>query len=300
MRTLLLISLWMGLTPIMFAQPNGGFENWITEFTYESPEDWQTMNILSLTNPPNPLSAFKAIGIDRHSGNYALKIKSVYVNNNPANGMVDDTMGMVFKGKIILSPISYRQGFPYTERPEKLQFYSKYNPVGNDTASAAVVLKRWNGTTIDTVGAAKINIPSTPQYTLFEINIDYRTGDLPDSALIVFFSSRDSLTARVGSTLFVDDVAFTTNVGINNPAPVSFLSRTFPNPAREEITIQTQLQEAFKVYITDVSGKTIGNYYIEKPDTKINTRMFSEGTYFYEIRTIRSKTIDIGKFSVIK
>ena len=117
-----------------YAQQNGGFENWTTVVNYERPNNWENLNMLSLFSPPNPLSAFKATGVDKHSGNYALKIKSVYLNNNPSPNAIPDTIGFVFTGKVILSPPSLKLGVPYTGRPEKLEFGSKYVPVGGDIA----------------------------------------------------------------------------------------------------------------------------------------------------------------------
>ncbi|MGB3947076.1 MAG: hypothetical protein WBM13_03765, partial [Bacteroidia bacterium] len=174
------------------AQPNGGFENWITEFGYEAPLDWQTMNVLSLTTPPNPLSAFKSFGIDKYSGFYGLKIQTIHVVNNPAPGGIADTFGVVFKGKITVSPIGFKPGFSYTGRPEKLQFYSKYHPIGNDVAYAFVVLKKWNGFSVDTIALGATEINATPMFEFFEVPLIYRSDTLyPDSVDIAFFSSRN-------------------------------------------------------------------------------------------------------------
>jgi hypothetical protein len=192
---------WVILSALQsIAQPNSGFENWSTEFSYENPDDWQTLNFLSLTTPPNPLSAFKAIGLEKYAGNYSLIIKTIYINNNPIPGSVADTFGCVFKGKITISPASIREGFPYTARPEKLQFYSKYTPVGNDIAGAVALLKKQNINTgaIDTIAVGSIDIAPTVQYTLFTINLEYRDNiNLPDSAVIAFYSSRDPSAARI-------------------------------------------------------------------------------------------------------
>lgn len=181
------------------AQPNPGFENWHSEGFYEVPDDWQTGNILSNTSPPNPLFAFKATGIDKHSGTYALKIKTAFVNNNPAPDIISDTVGFVFTGKILVSPVSMKFGFPYTGRPEKFGFWSKYNPVGNDTGDARVILMRWNGITRDTIAFGETNINSTPSYTFFQFNLDYCSTLIPDSLAIVFSSSKKRLWQELGA-----------------------------------------------------------------------------------------------------
>lgn len=282
------------------AQSNGGFENWTPEFTFENPNDWQTFNVLSQLAPPNPLSAFKTIGVDKHSGNYAIKIKSIFVNNKPVPSTIPDTFGCVFKGKIELAPISFKAGYPYTGRPEKLEFYSKYSPVGNDSGLAAVYLRKWNGAIYDTVGKGELTISSTTFYSLCELNITYSSIEQPDSAIIAFFSSKDSSTARVGSTLFIDDVAFTGWVDIDEKTFYSNKVKLFPNPAKDNLTITTEIEEAENVKIIDVSGRIISKCKIVSYNANVNTGLFVEGIYLYEICDKKNKILTKGKFNVVK
>ena len=252
------------------AQPNGGFENWSPEYSYENPDGWQTLNFLSLTTPPNPLSSFKAIGIDKHSGNYALKLKTVFINNNPYPTQIHDSTSGTFTGKINISPLIYKYGFPYTGRPEKLEFWAKYMPVGNDTAGAIVGLFKWNGTAHDSIAGGIMKITSTPTYSFFQLNLTYVLPGIPDSALIVLLPSATD-HKRIGSTLFVDDVVFTGWVGIDqynqNPDKV----KIFPSPAKDNVTILAQIEDADNVKVIDVSGKCAGIYKIQNYSTTMNT-----------------------------
>lgn len=282
------------------AQPNGGFEYWTPEYTYENPDDWQTFNFLSILGPPNPLSAFKAIGLDKYSGNYALMLKSVFVNNNPMPGNIPDTFGCAFKGKIELSPTSFKAGFPYTGRPEKLEFYSKYSPVGDDSGLVGVYLRKWNGIIYDTIGMGMLTVSTTPTYEMFELSINYSSTEQPDSAIIVFYSSKDSTTARVGSTLFVDDVIFKGWVGIEEQTSYPDKVHVFPNPAKDNTSIVTEIEGAENIRIIDVSGKVIGWYKIQNYKASINTGSFAEAMYFYEIRDKKEKVLTKGKFNVVK
>lgn len=270
----------------MIAQPNGGFENWVSEFGYETPQDWQTMNVLSLTTPPNPLSAFKSFGIDKYSGFYGLKIQTIHVVNNPAPAGIADTFGVVFKGKITVSPTSFKPGFSYTGRPEKLQFYSKYHPVGNDLALAFVLLKKWNGLSTDTIAIGALQIPATPMFEFFEVPLIYQSDTLyPDSAEIAFLSSRDILTARVGSTLFVDDVLFSGWVGVDNYTNNQKNVQLYPNPAKNELNISfPQILNDAHLIIYDVSGKKLQAYFLEKNKTKIDVSGLLSGFYVFEFK----------------
>lgn len=280
------ILFWFILFNRIIAQPNGGFENWVSEFGYETPQDWQTMNVLSLTTPPNPLSAFKSFGIDKYSGFYGLKIQTIHVVNNPAPIAIADTFGVVFKGKITVSPTSFKPGFSYTGRPEKLQFYSKYHPVGNDVALAYVVLKKWNGFSSDTIAVGATQINATPMFEFFEVPLTYQSDTVyPDSADIAFLSSRDTLTARVGSALFVDDVVFSGWVGVNDYAKNPQSLQLYPNPAKNELNISfSPILNNAHVIIYDVSGKKLQAHFLEKNKTKIDVSDFLSGFYVFEFK----------------
>lgn len=296
-----LLILNFSLLPLnCFAQHNGGFENWTPEFTFENPDNWQTFNVLSLLVPANPLSAFKATGIDKHSGNYAIKIKSIFVNNKPMPSTIPDTFGCFFTGKIGIAPISFKAGYPYTGRPEKLEFYSKYSPVGNDSGLARVTLRKRNGTIHDTIGVGELTIGSTSIYTFFQLNLTYYSLEQPDSAIIAFFSSKDLTTARVGSTLFVDDVSFTGWVGTDEHDKNVGNVKIFPNPAKDHLTITTEIKEAENVKIINVAGKQVGSFKIQNYNASINTSSFAQGIYFYEIIDKKEQILTKGKFNVVK
>jgi hypothetical protein len=282
------------------AQPNGGFENWNTTFNYQEPSGWQTLNFLTITSPPNPMSASKASGIDVHSGNYALKIKTIHVNNNPLPAAINDTMGAVFTGKITISPPGYNYGFPYSQRPAMLEFWAKYIPVGGDTAGVRVFLRKWNGSGHDTIARGEMNIPPSASYSFFQLNLTYFFNELPDTAIIIFGSSRDRHIARQNSTLYVDDVTFTGWVGVNELNSNSKKVRVFPNPATDKITIEADIKDAESIQIIDVSGKILGVYKINNYSVTINTSLFSSGNYFYEIHSNKNSVIANGKFNVIK
>ncbi|MES2139318.1 MAG: T9SS type A sorting domain-containing protein [Bacteroidota bacterium] len=282
------------------AQPNGGFENWSTSFNSQSPDGWQTLNFLGVFNPPNPTSAFKATGVDKHSGNAALKIKTIFVNNNPSPGGIDDTVGLVFTGKINLAPPSFKYGFPYVGRPQKLEFWCKYLPVGNDTGGARIVMRKWNGSGNDTIATGETQITTTIAYTLFKVDLIYFSTELPDSASIIFGSSESARHARVGSTIYVDDVALTGYVGINQYDLYAGKVKAFPNPAKDELNIIAEIDDANNVKIMDALGKFIGVYKIQNNKVVINISPFPPGIYFYDVCDKNDKTLTKGKFNILR
>ncbi len=292
--------LWRGTEGEAKAQPNGGFEDWSLLLGVLEPDNWQTLNFLSALDTLNPVSAFKATGLDKHSGYCAIKLKTVYLNNNPFPANIGDSTSGVFKAKLSFSPFGYKYGFPYTGRPEKLEFWSKYIPVGDDTAFALVILKKWNGFEIDTIAIGEININATPGYSMFKADLVYYSTELPDSAFIGFSSSKLPTTARINSTLYVDDVVFSGWVGINKYDKNADAVKIGPNPARDNVNIRTLMEEADNVKVLDASGKLVGVYKIQNHEANINTGLFADGVYFYEIYNRKSRILVKGKFSVVK
>ena len=281
------------------SQPNGGFENWSTVSTFQEPDNWQTLNFLSFATS-NPLSAFKASGIDKHSGNYALKLKTVSFNSNPFPGQIGDSSGTIFTGKITTSPLAFKYGFAYTGRPEKLEFWSKYIPVGADTAGVAVVLTKWNGINDDTIAACLVSISPSQGYTPNQVNLFYFSTEQPDSAVIGFASSRSPITARLNSTLYVDDVIFSGWVGVKESDKNAELVKIFPNPASDNVNILSSIEASDNIQVSDVTGKIVGRYKIRNSEANINTKAFADGIYIYEIRNNTDRMLCKGKFYVVR
>ncbi len=282
------------------AQPNPSFENWVTAFNYEVPESWQTLNFLQFTLPPNPLSVTKAVGIDVHSGNYALKLKTIQITTNPAPQVLDDTMGLIFTGLINISPVYYKQGFPYTSRPEKLTFWFKYLPVGADTGGVRIQLKKYYDSATHIVGQGEVAFNQTLAYTQMTLDITYNSNDIPDSCTIFFASSKDKDDARVGSVLYIDDVEFSGWVGIDENQKSAEKVTVFPNPAKDNITFELKIEGAKNIRINDITGKNIAIFPINNSSVNINTTAYQQGVYLYEITDRNNGLLTKGKFNVVK
>ena len=181
-----------------------------------------------------------------------------------------------------------------------MEFWAKYLPVGTDLGAVTVILQKWNGVTTDTIARTDIIIDSTIIYTLFQSDLIYQSSEVPDTLIIGFSPSYKKSLARVGSTLYLDDVALTGWVGIDEKNIYSDKVKVFPNPASDEININATIDEADNVQIIDVSGKLMGNYKIQNYSANINTALFAEGIYFYEIRDNKNKPFTKGKFNVVK
>ena len=302
-KSTLLLALITFKVTIGLSQPNPGFENWYPEFGYESPQGWQTFNFLSfVTTPPSALTAFKATGINVHSGNYALKLKSEEVIQPDLKAVFGDTAGGIFTGNLTLSPLAVRYGVPFTSRPEKLTFWAKYQPVGSDVGGGITILTKWDSVNNhrDTVAFGISIITPSTNYVFFEMILSYYSEDIPDSLGIAFTTSQYKETARLNSTLYIDDLAFLGYVSTNNYEQQEKQVKLYPSPANEYIIIQTLgIKEAKSVTIMDVSGKQVSQSLLDNGNACINTKNFTPGTYLYGLKDDKNQTIRTGRFNVI-
>ena len=190
---------------------------------------------------------------------------------------------------------------PYTERPEKFEFWAKYIPVGGDIAAVTVILQKWNGSRTDTIARCDIKIDSTVlSYAFFQTYLNYFSTALPDTIIIGFSSSYKKSIARVGSSLYLDDVALTGWVRIEENNQYIDKIKIFPNPAKDNVNILAQIDEAAKINVSDASGKQMGEYNIQNYSANISTVFFAEGIYFYDIRDKKDRILSKGKFTVVK
>jgi hypothetical protein len=184
--------------------PNGDFELWNaagTDLTY-----WQSTNGLSQLG--NPQTVYRST--NTHSGTYACEINTKKIIAKPPGVFIPDYSGSMFIGK----QISVRSipGFPYTERPANFNFWYQFNARNNDSATALILLTRWNTTDNkrDTVGISYgLMIDSVGVYTKKEMSINYfDTLVRPDTA-IIYFSAATNYASKEGAKLLLDELSLT-------------------------------------------------------------------------------------------
>ena len=74
----------------------------------------------------------------------------------------------------------------------------------------------------------------------------------------------------------------------------------FPNPAKDQLTIQTESADAKKTQVINIGGQIISTYEILDKELKLNTEVFIPGVYFYKIRGIDNEVMTFGKFIVAR
>lgn len=218
MRTIILsIFTVLLLNQTSFSQqiPNSSFEAWSTRPTWGYlPTSWYGTNYPDL----NYLGVTRETD-DPVDGSFYVKLTAKSIS----------FFGQTFKapGGLTLSDLYHatqvsefkegkaKAGVPFTSRPARLTGYHKYTSINNDSYYMSVALTKWGGTSRDTIGyAEKRSSQSIDSWTKFELPIQYRSQDTPDTLNIVFlttpvFKEADLSKVQVGSTLSLDKLEFT-------------------------------------------------------------------------------------------
>ncbi len=287
--------------PVQLA--NNSFEDWLLH-SFEEPFDWNSTNILA--DLPGERSVERSS--DAHSGDFALKIRSI------ENRFDGDILGLAFSGPLPFGEDDEDDelppGFPITSRPELLTGYYKYEPVGPDTAFVGVQFTRYNSTSDATEYLSDIilrPLPAAAEWTSFELSIDLPEGVMPDSATIAIASSNSideeaDAHRGLGSCLWVDDLAFALKTSVDDQAdsPAPFV---LPNPALEHVSIRHEFLFAkeLRFAIYDVMGSLVHRDVLSDQgagELSVNLGEFAIGMYRFIIEAEGRRTA--GTFSVLR
>ncbi len=248
--------------------PNPGFEDW----SGSTPSGWVTNNIPFVATPlTKSLSA--------HSGAAAVQGTVVPVL---AFGGIPDI------------PFLW-SGFPYSQRPGRLQGFYMFTPLGGDSLTVIVTMLQQQSV----IGLASFSTGATVgSYTQFTIPIEYLVSENPDSCIIRFLirgSVVPNDTPHIGSTYLLDDLSFTGAAGVKTEeATLSNFSllQNYPNPLNPNTVIGYRVSGAgfvsLKVY--DILGREVATLVNEVKEPGTYTVQFdgsnlASGVYFYQLKS---------------
>jgi hypothetical protein len=181
---------------------NSGFENWGDILYFENPELYNSTNTLSYFANG---TANVTKSTDAYSGNYALKVETI---------LVDDE---VIEGGVVIGEISedfILGGIPFDERPDAITGFAKFDVMENDTAYVAVLFKKFGAP----LGICFAQFYGTQnEYVEFTAPVQWLLPIIsPDTIAVGILSSTIFSDAIPGSTLTVDSISF---VGATIPFP---------------------------------------------------------------------------------
>jgi len=277
--TFLAYALYMG---IAFSQnaatPNAGFENWTAATSYNTPNNWNTLN--STTSYLSVYTCLKATAAsDYHSGTAAIELITKTVLTSKAQGIA--TTGKLNTNMITMTG-SINGGIPYTERPDSIVGWYKSSPVSNDTGFVQFILF---GSTRDTIGIARFYVPATAvtKFTRFHKAIEYRSSNVPDSSLWILSSSSGATGQQVNSTIWVDDLDLIYNTtGISNTSSIDNTVILFGNPVSDKLDIY--IPQNSQIEILNINGQILKNIQDAYDCTIIDFSDLAKGLYFIEIK----------------
>ncbi|MGQ0828026.1 MAG: T9SS type A sorting domain-containing protein [Bacteroidota bacterium] len=292
--------------------PDFGFDAWsnVSFFTVQDPNGWTSLNVLNGAGTGTALSVTKETTTHLHTGAASAGIKTVKVLGasipNPYRpGKNLDTAGILSVGKTQISAPYIITGYGYAQRPTVLSFASKYNPAGaGDSAFVLAILTKWNVNKRDTIAGGKYSTGvNTTTYSTNSLTLTYNplfTGVIPDSMRIFISSSvfaHDG--AKIGSTFYIDALAWSNFVGINDRGVIDHNVSVFPNPSNDQINFNSSV-DASTVEIMDVTGRLVGSYKMMDNKVAVQTTSFVRGSYLYNVLNDNKEVINRGKFEVTK
>ena len=285
--------------------PNPGFESWgNTAGEDQQPQGWISYNVFTSPLVPggnsNPTSVTQAGTPDNYQGNYSARIETVTLVANPDTTAIPWTAGPMFTGSIALTSPYMFPGYGSQQRPQSLSYYAKYTPANGDSAICVVAVTHWNGSGRDTV-AVGFDFMNTAvsSYTQRNVTLAYDPGfatTIPDT-ISIMFSSSSFWAPQVGSVLYVDALAFTGYVGIEETSDENGVS-VYPNPSSTLTHFDVTVDNAKNVVVYDMMGREVRTQNFSGKAAILNTADLANGVYTYAIFTQDGEALTRGQFSV--
>lgn len=285
---------------------NSDFENWENiGSSDEEPNDWSSVKSSDNTFLSNTAPQVISRSNDSHSGSYSLKLKNETIFGIVANGIA--TTGRVHaetnpNNAYVYTDqnnTEYNQNF--TNKPDSLTGWYKYNPQGNDKGDIQVLLHS-GYTEMPTsdqsnwIGIAKKEFSGTnASWMRFSVPFNYLNNSTPSYILSVI-SSGDSTIAIDGSELLIDDLGLVYNTNSNVNVSSNLFSKCelwFNNNVIYFKNLNNDNDYFLKVY--DLTGKEIVNSKINSADSNYDFHDLRNGVYIAELYNINNKKRKIIK-----
>lgn len=195
-------------------------------------------------------------------------------------------------------------GIPQAIRLDSVYFDAKLDNAGviTNQAGVQVVLTKFNGSTVDTIGTGEyIFSGDVASYTNYGIEITYDPtfdGIQPDSVKISIFVGSDDANA-VNSSLWIDQFEFVeidyTGLTVLNSNEIIL----YPTIVSNEVKIDFGTEEVERVVILDLSGRLVANVSTaEMNELNWNTHALQNGTYLVNVMADEFTLLKQTKFVV--
>jgi hypothetical protein len=273
--------------------PNGGFETWQNRtlifnplVPIEVPTSWSTFD--SLANNLNFLFGQSTAIQKTVTRNTSIKnsgTASAMLTTKTFPGLNVAIPAMLTNAVITLDAsmdIAFTGGTAITQRVSKAAAFIRYAPATNDTASFVVeIINRTFGKD-SLIGFGSVEFGARPTFTKIEIPIDYNATTLPANLIRYYFTNSND-TVQNSSTLYVDDVTYTTTTGVTEALMNDIEITAYPNPANEVVTIKAATEDALVVELYSIDGQLLQTKAFSK-ETQLRIADLANGLYVYNIK----------------
>lgn len=293
-------------------QPNnGGFENWDSN---GEPTNWNNMttgNLCFLCGFGSSQRVFED-NVEVRTGSASARIESANAGNTLVNGTM--TTGQInapsttpSEGYSLTKRNDANFNHPFTEMPDSMVFYAKYNVTdATDSASVAVILHDDNdhrdpgGNAAQVIATAKKRFQTggTAEWVRISVPFDY-SGTSQNGiayALMTFTSSYQPGAGNTTAKLWVDDFEFIYNP--TNPTSVEELAdvaSVYPNPTndgRVAVVLGNEMRSGMAT-VLNMMGQTVGQFSFSNENRIDVTIDQPAGMYFVNINTLDGQTTTV-------
>ncbi len=223
--------------------------------------------------------------------------------------------GVIGNAQVVISDLSdpfgslsFQGGLPISARVDSVSAWVRYEPKGADEGYllAQAVSTRGTPTTDDDtiVGVGTFSVPATGAgYVRINAKLEYITTAIAPDRLIVAASSGsldpDVITdATDSSTLYIDDITYTSALGIERPVRADAPSvRIFPNPATEALRVEVESPDAMHLSTYDAAGRVVSMLEFRRSGS-VDVHRLPAGLYTYRIHDGENRFVQSGTFSV--
>lgn len=317
MKQQLLFALLLAGTAIHAQNMYGDMENWRNVYPsfgtpagLESPLGWyDTDSLIFMARYYFPNAVFSKQAYktnDAHSGNYAVKLLSVYqdtfgmMSGLLSNGLpvADSLLG---DPAVLVGGTHFYGGTIVSQRVDSLHAWIKYFPNGVDTAVIAVkaVLAGQAANGEDSVIGNGVLMLSQnySSYTPVTVPVNYINSAIPDKIFVFFASSHKA--PKDSSALYVDDVSISQTTGVSKQGNTVAAIEIYPNPCNGMVYINGGQGQEYYIDIYNSLGQLLR---CEKINGKAAIDLSSEarGIYFYCVMSQQKEVVRTGKINIMR
>lgn len=243
MKKAILLILFLPLFAAAQTVPNGNFESWFLVGDNENPEFWVTDNTIILATVTKDF--------DSYEGEIAMR-----VTGQPTG------VG------------NYGEAYTFFEIdaiPAALNFYAKTDIAFGGVSVEITFLNQ----ELEVYTEIWFNTESLEDYTLVSIPLDQIEPVISHARIKVVAEVGDLIAGT--AWISVDAMEFGEPLKIDKPELGSF--KIFPNPAKENLTIQSIGGSLGNLTITDALGKIVLEKQVHENETSIDIQSLAPGIY---------------------